>query len=76
MEARERSLTGIASLKIKFNDIFGYYMEISRSNLALAPSRYERKQTLVNAERFTTPEPGVTHEHLSASVDAIDRLNA
>jgi DNA mismatch repair protein MutS len=56
MEATERQLTGIASLKIKFNDVFGYYIEVSRPNLPLVPGRYERKQTLVNAERYTTPE--------------------
>ena len=56
MEARERTRTGIASLKIRFNQVFGYYMEISKPNLHLAPADYERKQTLVNAERFTSPE--------------------
>jgi DNA mismatch repair protein MutS len=56
MEERERKRTGIASLKIRFNSIFGYYMEISKPNLHLAPAHYERKQTLVNAERFTSPE--------------------
>jgi len=56
MEARERTRTGIASLKIRFNQVFGYYMEISKPNLHLAPTDYERKQTLVNAERFTSPE--------------------
>jgi DNA mismatch repair protein MutS len=56
MEERERTRTGIASLKIRFNSIFGYYMEISKPNLHLAPADYERKQTLVNAERFTSPE--------------------
>src|SRR5580700_11361208 len=56
MEDRERKRTGIASLKIRFNSIFGYYMEISKPNLHLAPPDYERKQTLVNAERFTSPE--------------------
>ncbi|MBI4460387.1 MAG: DNA mismatch repair protein MutS [Acidobacteria bacterium] len=56
MEARERSLTGIQSLKIKYNEVFGYYMEVSNPNLPLVPDRFERKQTLVNAERFTTPE--------------------
>ena len=48
--------TGIPSLKVRFNNIFGYYIEISKANLHLAPPDYERKQTLVNAERFTTPE--------------------
>ena len=56
IEARERARTGIQSLKIRFNNVFGYYIEISKANLQLAPSDYERKQTLVNAERFTTPE--------------------
>jgi len=56
IEQRERQRTGIASLKVKFNSIFGYYLEISRANSHLAPPDYERKQTLVNAERFTTPE--------------------
>jgi DNA mismatch repair protein MutS len=56
MEERERKRTTIASLKIRFNNIFGYYIEISKANLHLAPADYERKQTLVNAERFTSPE--------------------
>src|SRR6185312_4057693 len=56
IEARERSQTGIQSLKVRFNNVFGYYIEISKGNLALAPATYERKQTLANAERFTTPE--------------------
>ncbi len=73
MEARERAATGIQSLKIKFNDVFGYYIEISRSNLPLAPSRYERKQTLVNAERFTTPE---LKEYERKVLDAEDRMLA
>jgi DNA mismatch repair protein MutS len=56
IEQRERTRTGIASLKVRFNNVFGYYIEISKSNLHLAPTDYQRKQTLVNAERFTTPE--------------------
>jgi DNA mismatch repair protein MutS len=56
MEERERKRTGIGSLKIRFNQVFGYYIEISRANFHLAPADYERKQTLVNAERFTSPE--------------------
>jgi DNA mismatch repair protein MutS len=56
MEERERKRTGINSLKIRFNNIFGYYIEISKPNLHLAPKDYERKQTLVNAERYTSPE--------------------
>ena len=56
IEERERTRTGIGSLKVRYNSVFGYYIEISKSNLANAPADYERKQTLVNAERFTTPE--------------------
>ena len=56
IEARERQRTGIGSLKVRFNNVFGYYIEITRANQHLAPADYERKQTLANAERFTTPE--------------------
>ncbi len=56
IETRERARTSIGSLKVRFNNVFGYYIEISKANLHLAPPDYERKQTLVNAERFTTPE--------------------
>jgi DNA mismatch repair protein MutS len=56
MEERERKRTNIASLKIRFNHVFGYYIEISKPNLHNVPADYERKQTLVNAERFTSPE--------------------
>lgn len=56
IEQRERARTGIQSLKVRFNNVFGYYIEISKANLHLAPPDYDRKQTLVNAERFTTPE--------------------
>lgn len=56
IEIRERGRTGIQSLKVRFNNVFGYYIEISNANLHLAPADYQRKQTLVNAERFTTPE--------------------
>ena len=56
IEARERVRTRIASLKVRFNSVFGYYLEVSKPNLHLVPTDFERKQTLVNAERFTTPE--------------------
>jgi DNA mismatch repair protein MutS len=56
IEDRERRRTGIGSLKVRYNSVFGYYIEITKANLAMAPADYERKQTLVNAERFTTPE--------------------
>jgi len=56
IEQRERTRTGIASLKVRFNNVFGYYIEISKANIHLVPADYDRKQTLVNAERYTTPE--------------------
>jgi DNA mismatch repair protein MutS len=56
IETRERAQTGIQSLKVRFNNVFGFYIEISKANMQLAPASYERKQTLANAERFTTPE--------------------
>jgi DNA mismatch repair protein MutS len=56
IEERERERTGIASLKVRFNSVFGYYIEVTKANTKAVPADYERKQTLVNAERFTTPE--------------------
>lgn len=56
IETRERERTGISSLKVRFNSVFGYYIEVSKANLANVPADYERRQTLVNAERFITPE--------------------
>ena len=71
IEQRERQRTNINSLKVKFNNIFGYYLEISKPNLHLAPADYERKQTLVNAERFTTPE---LKEYESKILDAQEKI--
>jgi DNA mismatch repair protein MutS len=56
IEARERERTGIASLKVRYNRVFGYYIEISKSQLRSVPEGYERRQTLVGGERFITPE--------------------
>ncbi len=56
LEAQERTRTGIDSLKIRFNQVFGYYIEVTKANLGRVPEQYIRKQTLVNAERFITPE--------------------
>jgi len=56
LEAKERERTGIANLKIGFNKVFGYYLEVSRGQLTNVPDYFIRKQTLVNAERFITPE--------------------
>jgi DNA mismatch repair protein MutS len=55
LEASERERTGISSLKVRYNNVFGYYIEITKAHLDRAPADYERKQTLVGAERFTTP---------------------
>jgi DNA mismatch repair protein MutS len=55
-QAKEQERTGIKSLKVRFNKVFGYYIEITKANLEMAPEDYLRKQTLVNAERFITPE--------------------
>ena len=56
MEASERTRSGINSLRIRFNGVFGYFIEVSKANAARVPVEYERRQTLANAERFTTPE--------------------
>lgn len=56
LEKKEKEKTGINSLKVKYNQVFGYYIEITKSNLEQVPENYMRKQTLVNAERFITPE--------------------
>ena len=56
VEAREKEATGIGSLKVRFNRVFGYYLEVSKANLHLVPDGYIRKQTLVGAERFVTEE--------------------
>jgi len=71
IEQRERSRTGISSLKVKFNSVFGYYIEISKSNLHLVPQDYDRKQTLVGAERFTTPE---LKEYEAKILDAQEKI--
>ncbi len=56
IEERERTRTGIGSLKVRYTSVFGYYLEVTKANAKAVPTDYERKQTLVNAERFTTPE--------------------
>jgi len=56
LEAREREATGIRNLRIQYNKVFGYYIEVTKSFLSLVPERYIRKQTLTNAERYMTPE--------------------
>lgn len=56
LESRERSRTGISSLRVRFNNVFGYFIEVSKANAGRVPEEYERRQTLANAERFATPE--------------------
>ncbi|MGD9118557.1 MAG: DNA mismatch repair protein MutS [Dehalococcoidia bacterium] len=71
LEMKERERTGIKSLKIGFNNVFGYYIEISKANLGQVPEEYTRKQTLVNGERFITPE---LKEYESLILNARDRI--
>jgi DNA mismatch repair protein MutS len=71
LEKRERERTGIKSLRVGFNKVFGYYIEVTKSNLHLVPSDYTRKQTLVPAERFITLE---LKEHESLVVHAQERI--
>ena len=72
LEAKEREKTGIKNLKIKFNKVFGYYLEVTNSYQDLVPDYYIRKQTLANAERFYTPE---LKELEDSILGAEDRLN-
>lgn len=72
LEKRERERTGISSLKVRFNHVFGFYIEISKSNLASVPDNYTRKQTLVNGERFITPE---LKEHEEIILTAEEKIN-
>ncbi|WP_067616991.1 DNA mismatch repair protein MutS [Alicyclobacillus acidiphilus] len=72
LEVRERERTGIKSLKIGYNKVFGYYIEVSKSNLQNVPADYERRQTLASAERFVLPELKAREEEiLSAEERAI-----
>lgn len=71
IEAREKERTGIGSLKVRYNKVFGYYIEVTQTNLSLIPDDYIRKQTLVNAERFITPE---LKEYEAKVLTAEDRI--
>lgn len=73
-ETKERARTGITTLKVKSNKVFGYYIEISKSHLGKVPSEYERKQTLVNAERFITPELKVYEEKILTAEEQIEHI--
>ncbi|HZS35293.1 MAG TPA: DNA mismatch repair protein MutS, partial [Polyangia bacterium] len=84
IEARERERTGISSLKVRYNRVFGYYLEITRSNLARVPSDYIRKQTLANSERYVTSELadyeakilGADERRVTLELEAFERLRA
>ena len=71
MQARERERSGIPSLKVGYNKVFGYYLEVTHAQVARVPPDYERKQTLANAERYVTPE---LKEWESKVLDAEDRI--
>lgn len=73
LELSEREKTGISSLKVRFNKVFGFYIEISKANLSLVPNYYIRKQTLVNGERFITPE---LKKHEEIILTAEEKINA
>ncbi len=74
MESRERAKTGIETLKVKFNSVFGYYIEVTKANVSRVPPDYQRKQTLVNAERFTTEELQVLEGRLSSATQKMKHL--
>lgn len=74
LEMRERERTGIKSLKVGFNKVFGYYIEVSNANLKLIPDNYMRKQTLVNAERFITPDLKEHEARILTAVEQIEEL--
>jgi DNA mismatch repair protein MutS len=73
LEQRERERTGIRSLKVGYNKVFGYYIEVSHANRHLVPPDYQRKQTLVGAERYVTPE---LREFESMVLQAEERIAA
>lgn len=73
LERKERELTGISSLKINYNSVFGYYIEVTKTHIAKVPDRYIRKQTLVNAERFVNPElQALESQILSSKVKRVE----
>jgi len=74
MEAEERERSGIRGLRVAYNRVFGYYIEVSKANQALVPDDYQRKQTLVNAERFTTPRLKELEERILGAREATGEL--
>jgi DNA mismatch repair protein MutS len=73
IQADERRRTGIASLKVGFNKVFGYYIEVTKSNLHLVPDDYQRRQTITNGERFVTP---ALKEHEARVLTAAEQIEA
>lgn len=73
-ESEERRRTGISNLKIKFNNVFGYFIEISKGNVSRVPDDYERRQTLTNAERYTTPQLKEWEEKVLGAEEKINEL--
>ncbi|MHB1192646.1 MAG: DNA mismatch repair protein MutS [Longimicrobiales bacterium] len=76
LQAQERERTGISSLKVGFNKVFGYYLEVTRANLDRVPADYVRKQTLANGERYFTPELKEWEEKVFGAEDRIAQLEA
>ena len=76
LEARERERTGIGSLKVRYNQVFGYYLEVTKAHLERVPADYERKQTLVSAERFTTPELKELERKILSAESGLKELEA
>jgi DNA mismatch repair protein MutS len=74
LQASERRRTGIKTLKVGFNKVFGYYIEVTKPNLSQVPPEYERKQTLVNAERFITPELKEKESSILAGEERINKV--
>ncbi len=74
MEQKEREETGIKNLRIQYNRVFGYYIEVTKSYLSLVPDRYTRKQTLANAERYMTPELKETEQKIIGAQEQSVRL--
>jgi DNA mismatch repair protein MutS len=76
LEAEEKERTGIRSLRVAYNRVFGYYLEVSKANLAMVPADFQRKQTLVGAERFITPRLKDLEDRILAAREAIGELEA
>lgn len=76
LEASERERSGIANLRIKFNNVFGYFIEVSKGNVGRVPAEYERRQTLTNAERYTTPELRDWEKKVLGAEERIGQLEA